>query len=287
MAAIFEKQPVWNRAHTSICKYKNLLNLPHWHLEHEIVYVPEGRAELTVNNMPLQMRKGMCAFVMGGELHYIKSDSESIVGIIKIDEAHVRNIIGQKYLLSPVLSGDYDIEKIFSELFEELKSGKEYCEMISDSIITKLTAEIFRSEGFQENKSYSPNANLKDKMLLEYIAENYSNITFDDAARYINFSRAYFSKYFCRLSGMTFTHYLNMLKVSSAADMIQRRKMSMTEISIECGFGTIRNFNRVFKKITGYTPKHLPSDFALIHNAGVVPAAGFDPTVNCTEVLRV
>lgn len=287
MAVIFEKQPVWNRAHTSVCRYKNLHNLPHWHLEHEIIYAQKGRTDLTVNNTLLQMSTGMCAFVKGGELHYIKSDSDSIVSIIKIDEAHVRDIISTKNLLSPVLNGDYNIEKIFSELSEELKNSKEYSAIISDSIITRLIAEIFRGEAFRESKSDSLNANQRDKKLLEYIARNYTDITFDEAARYINFSRAYFSKYFCRLSGMTFTHYLNMLKVSAAADMILQGKMDMTEISIECGFGTIRNFNRVFKQITGYTPKHLPRDFALIYNAGAVPAAGFDPTVNCTEILDV
>ncbi|MGN0493775.1 MAG: helix-turn-helix domain-containing protein [Acutalibacteraceae bacterium] len=285
MAVIFEKQPVWNWAHTSVCRYKNLHNLPHWHLEHEIIYVQEGRADLTVNNILLQMSMGMCAFVNGGELHYIKSDSDSIVSIIKIDEAYVRDIISQKKLLSPVLNGDYNIGKIISELSDELKNGKEYCTIISDSIITRLAAEIFRNEAFRESKSDSLNANQRDKKLLEYIAGNCADITFDDAARHINFSKAYFSKYFCRLSGMTFTHYLNMLKVSSAADMILQRRMDMTEISIACGFGTIRNFNRVFKQITGYTPKHLPRDFALIYNAGAVPVAGFDPTLNCTEIL--
>lgn len=286
MTVIFEKQPVWNLAHTSVCRYKNLHNLPHWHLEHEIVYVQEGRTDLTVNNILLQMNMGMCAFVKGGELHHIKSDSDSIVGIIKIDNAHVRDIIGQKNLLSPVLKGDYNIEKIIAELSEELYNGKEYCAIISDSIVTRLAAEIFRDEAYRESESDSLNANQRDKKLLEYISENYTDITFDEAARYINFSRAYFSKYFFRLSGMTFTHYLNMLKVSAAADMILQKRLDMTEISIKCGFGTIRNFNRVFKQITGYTPKHLPRDFALIiHNSNEISNVGFDPTLNCTEIL--
>ena len=64
-----------------------------------------------------------------------------------------------------------------------------------------------------------------------------------------------------------------------------RKKMNMTEISISCGFGTIRNFNRVFKSLTGYSPKSLPSNYAYIYNFKDTDEKSFDPTLNCTEII--
>ena len=53
---------------------------------------------------------------------------------------------------------------------------------------------------------------------------------------------------------MTFSMYLNHIRVNKAIDLIQNTDLSMTEIAMNCGFETIRNFNRVFKEIMGCTP---------------------------------
>jgi xylan 1,4-beta-xylosidase len=73
--------------------------------------------------------------------------------------------------------------------------------------------------------------------------------------------------------------------VSEAVEKIKEKKMNMTEISISCGFGTIRNFNRVFKLLTGYTPKSLPDNYSNIYNFKDTDEKSFDPTLNCTEIL--
>jgi transcriptional regulator GlxA family with amidase domain len=85
---------------------------------------------------------------------------------------------------------------------------------------------------------------------------------------------------------MTFTKYLNSLRVIEAIKRLSEKKKSVTEISIECGFGTIRNFNRVFKEITGYSPKSLPSKFSI--SVAIKDSANmdFDPTLSTTIILQ-
>ena len=102
----------------------------------------------------------------------------------------------------------------------------------------------------------------------------------------MHFSEPYFSKVFHNIFGMTFTQYLNTLKVSAAVEKIAEGKMSMTEISIACGFGTIRNFNRVFKELTGYSPKKLPDNFIFVSGFKEDSHISFDPTLNCTEIVE-
>lgn len=286
MKAKFEKKVFSDTAHTSATKYKNLHNLPHWHMEYELVIVLEGTAEIMVDNSFFVMSEGACAFINSEEIHYIKAASESILGIIKTDAAIVKKIAGNKHLASPVLKNITASKQIFLEIFSELKSQKEYNNVIADAVITKFIAEIFRRETISPTAETTKRMTTKYKELIELLSVNYANMSFENAAEYMNLNKSYFSRYFYRFSGMTFTQYLNILKVSAAIEKIHEKKYNMTEISISCGFGTIRNFNRVFKELTGYTPKNLPDNYVFIYNFKDTSGNDFNPTLNCTEIIE-
>ena len=82
---------------------------------------------------------------------------------------------------------------------------------------------------------------------------------------------------------MSFTEYINLLKVSASIECILQHDKNISEAAMMCGFNTIRNFNRVFKKITGYTPKELPDNYVIPykrHNE-----QGINPTINTTAII--
>ena len=54
------------------------------------------------------------------------------------------------------------------------------------------------------------------KQLLNRVDTDYSSITFDDAVEFMNFSPAYFSRYFKKQAGMTFSQYLSTVRVEKA-----------------------------------------------------------------------
>ena len=101
----------------------------------------------------------------------------------------------------------------------------------------------------------------------------------------MNMSEAYFSRFFKKISGMTFSVYLNHIRVNKAIDLIQHRDMSMTEISMGCGFETIRTFNRVFRQITGYSPRELPEGYVLNLRSNSSNISDFDPTITSSELV--
>ena len=116
------------------------------------------------------------------------------------------------------------------------------------------------------------------------ISNEYDTITFAEAAKYLHFSEPYFSKIFHKLFGMTFTQYLNTVRIAAAIEKLKAGNLSVTEVSASCGFNTIRNFNRVFKNFTGYTPGELPSDYVFLYN--LQEDFGLDPTLNCSEIIE-
>jgi len=285
MKAIFEKSVFCCNGNTSAIKYQHLHNLPHWHIEYELVFVLEGSTELMINDNLFEMYQGSCAFINSEDIHYIKATKESILGIIKTDAVNVKKIVGNRQLICPIIDNLPNILQVFESVYDEFKNEKDLYLVAAELIISNFLIEMFRKQTFllsQENNKQTE----KYKKLLELLANNYAYISFEDAVSYMNLNKSYFSKYFCRLSGMTFTQYLNILKVSNAIEKIHNEKMTITEISISCGFGTIRNFNRVFKSLTGYSPKQLPCNYVFVYNLKDNSEDAFDPTLNCTKIIE-
>ena len=48
--------------------------------------------------------------------------------------------------------------------------------------------------------------------------------------------------------------YIKMLKIQRAKGLIIGDTVSMTDISVSCGFSSIYHFSKVFKEVTGLTP---------------------------------
>lgn len=286
MKTKFEKGIAFKKAHIFPCKYKNLQNIPHWHKEHELVFVQAGSVSVMENGNSFTLSAGTAAFLHSETVHSIQSAPDAVTVVAKVDAAYFQKLIGDKTLRSPVLEHDYDLPALFTELFAELKEGCEYGGIVADSIATKLLAQIFRQESIGAPGTARKDTAERYKSLLDLIATDHAYITFEDAADYMHFSKPYFSEFFYNHAGMTFTRYLNMIKISFATERVLEGKLSITEISKACGFNTIRNFNRVFKELTGYTPNRLPKDYNFIHNLKEYTDSGFDPTLNCSEILE-
>ena len=90
---------------------------------------------------------------------------------------------------------------------------------------------------------------------MNYIEQNYSQeITLKKAAELMGYEPCHCSKIFKKLTGMNFISYLNNVRIKKAIEKIHWTDHSITQIAFECGFHNVRNFNRVFKTVTGQSP---------------------------------
>lgn len=156
---------------------------------------------------------------------------------------------------------------------------------ISNAMMQQLIAEIFSVLEIRSSPVLISAATEQYKKLLYDIDENAETYSFSRAVEYMNMSEAYFSRFFKRISGMTFSMYLNHIRVNRAIDLIKNTDLSMTEIAMNCGFETIRNFNRVFRQITGYAPRELPDGYVLNLRSNSGNATNFDPTIKTSELM--
>lgn len=104
----------------------------------------------------------------------------------------------------------------------------------------------------------SPAETGKSEMIrpaLEYIAENFSeNITIEQLAETVHLSKSYFMNRFRETAGVSAVEYLNQFRIRAACSALLESSVTVSEISFECGFRNLSNFNRQFRRLMGCTP---------------------------------
>lgn len=104
--------------------------------------------------------------------------------------------------------------------------------------------------------------NQKLNTLSNYIKNNFSSkITIDDVCQLLNMSNQSFSRFVKKSTGKTFVDYLNDFRIGYASRLLIERDESISEIAYACGFNSIANFNRRFKKNKGCTPTDYRNEF--------------------------
>jgi len=92
--------------------------------------------------------------------------------------------------------------------------------------------------------------------IIEYIEKNYSNkAVFHYAIQMTNMSESAFSRYFKHKTEMTFTKYVNDIRIMNVQKLLIETNRKILDICYQCGFNNLTYFNRMFKKVNGITPK--------------------------------
>ncbi len=73
-------------------------------------------------------------------------------------------------------------------------------------------------------------------------------------ARVANISRHYFCKMFKKATGINFTDYLSRVRVEKSKALLLNPNSRISEAAFACGFQSMTNFNREFKRIVGRSP---------------------------------
>ena len=97
----------------------------------------------------------------------------------------------------------------------------------------------------------------------EYMNKNYDKqVALSDIAKLVNMTEVSFSRFIKKRTGITFIDSLNEIRLGHASRILIDTTNSIAEVSYSCGFNNISNFNRLFKKKKGCTPKEFRESFS-------------------------
>lgn len=287
MLAKFEKRAYAGNEHVWVGKYRNLHNISHWHMEHELIACREGSAQVMLDDTMFNITQQQCIFCHSGRVHYISASPDSLLLVCLFNEKMYDPITSPFALENPVFEDRYGILPKLSEIRHELQNQPIFFECRTEAMIGEILVDVFRGEPLRKAQWQFSDVITRYKQLLNYIDLEYEHITYQNAVQFMNMSDAYFSRYFKRQAGMTFSQYLNVVRIEKAVQLLDSAlTMKITDVMLRCGFNTIRSFNRVFRAVTGFTPTTLPPGYVL--NTRSVPTiqGSFDPTLSDAELLN-
>ena len=101
------------------------------------------------------------------------------------------------------------------------------------------------------------NEGIRIGKIYDHIMQHYNeSITLDDVAKVAYMTPESFCRYFKKHTGHTFVSFLNEVRINEACKKLIAHKFeSINTVAYQCGFNSITNFNRVFRCVTGSSPR--------------------------------
>jgi AraC-like DNA-binding protein len=152
-----------------------------------------------------------------------------------------------------------EIEELYGKMQQEFFSKpKGYINVIRSLLVEMLT-KIFRyleAENNQSGKIIERRAEIVHEAI-SFLKNNYasSNLNINEVAMHTFLSPSYLSKLFKEDTGRSFSEYLQNIRISAACDLLKTTDKKIIDIMMDVGLKDIKHFNRLFKKVTGMTPR--------------------------------
>ena len=278
MRAFYESRSYNTEIPVYVFKAVRLNFLAHWHTDVELVYVCDGQIRIGVNKENRLLEKGDMAVFGSGDIHYYENAGMESTIIVVIFRPEIIGFSGgwpyNMRFESPFLDHSQvnrlkldksvliNAESAFQSLLSETAYKKDQYQMLVKSALYELCGTFMRylpAFSIDTKKVTNRLSGLKLMQgVLNYIENDYATeITLGDAARQADLSVFHFSRLFKNMSGMNFKTFLNSVRVSRAESLLRESELPVIDIAFECGFNSIRTFNRVFKAVKGCTPSEL------------------------------
>lgn len=240
------------------------LNFPiHFHNSFEFFLVLEGDIELLISEKYYTIHNNQAVLIFPNQPHSYKTTEYSKTYLCVFSKDFVW-----------AFSDKYSDYMPVNPIFEITDSLKIYTDLINakdifmqKSILYYLVSRIYNNSVIEKQKSKLTSF-IHDT--IQYIQSNLtSDITLSSLSKYLGYGYNYTSTLFNKTFKVSFSDLLNDYRIAYAVDLLKNTDMSITEVSISCGYNTIRSFNRNFIAKTKLVPssfRNAIDEFSIIKN---------------------
>ncbi|KAF2513661.1 AraC family transcriptional regulator [Flavobacterium zhairuonense] len=250
----------------------------HSHPEFELVYILESHGKRIIGNSVESFQPGDMVFLGDDIPHVWLNDEIFYKGINSLKAKAIviyfsRDLFGNSFYELPEAQ---EVKKFFAQAIKGVSITGE-----TNALIAKKMSKLLKKKGFEvvmglleilfllskskdlryiNDNSYVPvNEDNKSDRLAEvfkYVKSNYKEeISLDEISKIANLTPTSFCRMFKAKTKKPFVEYLNEIRVSNACKYLIETDLGISEIAYECGYKTASNFNKLFKKLIGTTPK--------------------------------
>lgn len=232
----------------------------HWHEFFELEIVLGGSGYQLLNGRRIELKKGTAYLMRLTDFHEIIPSSELVIYNLKMDEKVLPpNILSILLKTRDILC--FELEEC------ELSAVKELFDlcMIENSLSTpdityiKNIINCMLIKVFKNQHISLPQDELSEKNPLQ-AALLYLNMHFREdpsllqMAEILHYNPNHFSAAFHKAVGLTYSEYLNNLKISYAKELLLSTNLKVGDICYESGFSSASHFLKIFKEHVGISP---------------------------------
>ena len=241
--------------------------LAHWHDEIELFAVFSGQQQIGINRRKLTLTAGSIALIAPWDIHYYQSpfrldEKASAYLLIFPPEMIPRHLFQQSGIWQIQSAGTLTaLATLLQQLSFELETRHGNYDLAATGLLNLILARILRSTADSSYEVLDRSRLTSSPVIqqvLKYIEQHYhETLGRDQLAAFFKLSPAHFSRGFKAATGLTFTAYLNQLRLQKACQQLRQTRKPITEIAFSCGFDSIRTFNRVFNQLAGCKPSEI------------------------------
>lgn len=249
--------------------------ISHIHKFYEILYVYSGSKELTINNSLVStLDSNNIAFIAPYQFHKTHEKNNTpfkrtlinfTYNFIKADDDHLNQAMLSCFtntsgVISFKLNQTRDIGDIFQNLLLEYNSNND---SFSEHIIRNqlrhllLTASRAATENqeIDSHTSYRSSYYAAIRDISTYVKNNYqTKISLEAISNIFGISKYTISREFPHVIGTSFSMYLNNVRIKKSIELLIKTNKKIADIAHECGYDSIKHFNRMFKTQFNMSP---------------------------------
>jgi len=242
----------------------------HYHPEYEIVYIEGANGTRHVGDH-ISRYEGSDLVFIGPNIPHLNFDYGVRTDYRKVVVQLNESILSNQFWQAPEFSQ-------IARLFEQARGGLSFYGQTKQTVgeqlhqladlpaferilaLLRIFQTLAQSQEYSslEGKPVSSAYNLKEEQRLKrtylFIEENYGRkIDIDEVAALANLTKAAFCRYFKRMTGLTFTQFVNQYRVNQAQNLLLAGS-NVTEACFASGFEGLSYFNKIFWRVTGENP---------------------------------
>lgn len=231
---------------------------PHWHDYFELEIVLYGSGEHIHNNKKYFLERGSAYLMSYYDFHEFKATSDMQILKIQFNE-HVLpqglvNFINLSNSRFCCLLGEAQTvraEKRFAEIEYEERGGLVFSELLIKNLVTDIIVDIIRTTS-NETNAVVPSLLQK---AVGYIHNHFrENLSLKILADYCVVTPNYLGANFSKLMGVSFSDYLNTIRIRHACNLLTTTDLTVKEIAFSSGYNSVEHFVYTFKKKLCCTP---------------------------------
>lgn len=276
IAPTFEKiEPAFGSSYTYRTYNKDQPNKNqsfwHYHPEIELVYVNGGSGKRQIGSHISYYRNGDLILIGSNLPHCGFTDSLTNFKKETVIQLNPQ-FLGDTFFALPEIKGIKNLlerakkgivfqgndKRLIGNKIEKLDDKDPFTRFLGLLEVLKMLEKatdykILNAEGFILETAAQDNDRIN--IIFNFVKEEYQRpISLEEIAGKVSLTIPAFCRYFKRITGKTFTRFVNEYRLAHATKLLHEKQISITDVCFECGFNNFSHFNKQFKTFTGKSP---------------------------------